>query len=207
VKEYHVKIAILGTGFMATTVAAGLLKAGHDITFGSRNPAAGKDLPGPAADHADAISGADLVVSGLAGHAALDTLTALRDPLAGKVLLDFGNAVTEQFDLLYPESSLGQLLQTALPATRVVKTLNTIGGPVGVNPGALPVPTAIFLSGDDAAAKATVSGLLSDLGWGTESQIDLGGIATARAAEHYFYLFVSLMGALGTPQFNIAIVR
>src|SRR4051812_31833296 len=91
---------------MATTVAAGLLKAGHDIIFGSRNPTAGKDLPGPVADHAEAIGGADLVVSGLAGHVALDTLTALRDPLAGKILLDFGNAVTEQFDLIYPESSL-----------------------------------------------------------------------------------------------------
>jgi predicted dinucleotide-binding enzyme len=200
-------IAILGTGYMATTIASGLLKVGHSVTFGSRDPAAGKELPGPVTDHATAIGGADLVISGLAGNVALDTLTGLRDPLAGKVLLDFGNAVTEQFDLLYPESSLGQLLQAALPATRVVKTLNTMGRPIGIAPGTLPAPTAIFLSGDDAAAKALVGGLLADLGWAAGAQIDLGGIATARAAEHYFYLFVSLMNALGTPQFNIAIVR
>lgn len=51
------------------------------------------------------------------------------------MLIDIGNAVNERQDLIYADSSLGERLQQALPRTRVVKTLNTVGGPIGVNPG------------------------------------------------------------------------
>jgi hypothetical protein len=87
-----------------------------------------------------------------------------------------------------------------------VKPLNTVGGPIGANPAPLPAPTNVFLSGDDEEAMGIVSGLLTDLGCDPEQQIDLGGIASARAAESYFLLFAALMGSLGTPSFNIAIV-
>jgi 8-hydroxy-5-deazaflavin:NADPH oxidoreductase len=123
------------------------------------------------------------------------------------VLIDIGNAVDERMDLVYPDSSLGERLQQALPATRVVKTLNTVGGPIGVDPSLLSAPTNVFLSGDDQAAKATVSGLLTDLGWDPDRQVDLGGISTARAVEHYFLLFAALMGSLRTPAFNIAVTQ
>jgi hypothetical protein len=37
--------------------------------------------------------------------------------------------------------------------------------------------------------------------------IDLGDISAARGAELYVALWVRLMGALGTPSFNIRVVR
>jgi hypothetical protein len=37
--------------------------------------------------------------------------------------------------------------------------------------------------------------------------IDLGGIGQARGTEMYLALWIRLMATLGTPQFNIAIVR
>lgn len=98
-------------------------------------------------------------------------------------------------------------LQQALPNARVVKTLSTVGGPIGVNPTLLSAPTNVFLSGDNAAAKGVVGSLLTDLGWAVDRQVDLGGITTARAVEHYFLLFAALMGALRTPTFNIAITH
>lgn len=36
---------------------------------------------------------------------------------------------------------------------------------------------------------------------------DLGGIQAARGTEMYLSLWLSLMGALGTGDFNIAVVR
>lgn len=200
-------IAMLGTGHMGRTLGAGLVRAGHEVVFGSRAPQAAADLPGEVLGHADAIARGDVVLNALAAAHTLDVLPALAGPLAGKVLIDIGNAVDERMDLIYPDSSLGERLQRALPDTRVVKTLNTVGGPIGAQPELLPSATNVFLSGDDAEAKTLVSGLLADLGWAPEDQIDLGDITTARAAEHYFLLFAALMRSLRTPAFNIAIVR
>lgn len=201
------RIAILGTGQMATTLGTALLDAGHDVAFGSRTPQSATELPAPTLDHASAISGSDVVISALAAAHSLATLTALREPLSGRILIDIGNAVDERLNLLYQDSSLGERLQLALPATKVVKTLNTVGGPIGVRPSLLSSPTNVFLSGEQDDAKSVVSSLLNDLGWTPDAQIDLGGIATAKAAEHYFLLFAALMGSLRSPAFNIAIIR
>jgi hypothetical protein len=86
-----------------------------------------------------------------------------------------------------------------------VKTLNTAAMAVLTEPATLP-PSSVFLSGNDAAAKATVAGLLKDFGWADESIVDLGGIQSARGPEHYFLMFAALMQSLGTPRFNIRVV-
>lgn len=200
-------VTVLGTGHMGRTLAGGLQKAGHDVVVGSRDPEGATGLPVPVLGHEQAIERGEVVISALAAQHSLAALTPLADAIGGRVLVDIGNAVNERLELLHPESSLGERLQQALPEARVVKTLNTVGGPIGVDPGVLPAPTTVFLSGDDAAAKATVGTLLESLGWTAEQRIDLGGIATARAVEHYFLLFAALMGALRGPAFNLAIVR
>jgi predicted dinucleotide-binding enzyme len=199
------RIAILGTGVAGTTLATGLVAAGHDVVFGSRTPADKVDLPAPAAAITDALTGADLVVSALPGAIAVEVLTALAPELAGHVLLDLSNAVTAQFDLVYPNASLGAAIQAALPQTRVVKSINTLAISTLIAPEALSAPTQLFLSGDDADAKSVVSDVLVSLGWPAEQQLDLGGIETARGPEHWFLLFFGIMQA-GGP-FNLAVVR
>ncbi|MGH3263987.1 MAG: hypothetical protein ACRDNS_18565 [Trebonia sp.] len=116
------------------------------------------------------------------------------------------NANTPSFELVYPNSSLGEKLQAALPAARVVKTLNTAAMAVLTEPESLP-PSSVFLSGDDGEAKAAVAGLLTDFGWAEVAIIDLGSIPSARGPEHYFLMFAALMQALRGPQFNIRVVR
>jgi 8-hydroxy-5-deazaflavin:NADPH oxidoreductase len=68
-------------------------------------------------------------------------------------------------------------------------------------------PSTIFLSGDDPDAKQTVAGLLADLGWPVEDQLDLGGVTTARGPEHLVPLLLAVYAALGTTAVNINIVR
>jgi predicted dinucleotide-binding enzyme len=201
------QIAVLGTGHMATTLAGGFLAAGHTVVFGSRDPGIHSDLAAPVVSTVDAIRDADLVVNALQAAFSLDALSPLADDLDGKVLLDIGNAVSPSFELLYPEESLGELLQKALPTTKVVKSLNTLPGTLAIAPNSIPEATSVFLSGDDAEAKAIVSSLLVDLGWGVDQQIDLGGIASARGAEHYFLLFVAMMQQFHGAPFNIRVVR
>lgn len=200
-------IAVLGTGHMGTTLAGGFLAAGHTVTFGSRHPEQHTDLAAPVVGTVEAIGSADIVVNALAASASLQALGPLADELAGKVVLDIGNAVSPDFELLYPDTSLGESLQRALPAAKVVKSLNTLPGTVTVAPQSIAEPTSVFLSGDDADAKALVASLLADLGWDAARQIDLGGIETARAVEHYFLLFVAMMRQFRGADFNIRVVR
>jgi predicted dinucleotide-binding enzyme len=63
----------------------------------------------------------------------------------------------------------------------------------------------VFVSGNDTDAKATVTELLAS--FGHTDVIDLGDISTARGPEMYLPLWLRMMGALGTAEFNLRIVR
>ena len=63
----------------------------------------------------------------------------------------------------------------------------------------------MFVSGDDADAKRLVTALLTELSH--RDVIDLGGIETARGTEMWLPLWLRLMGALGTAEFNLKVVR
>ena len=206
------QIGILGTGNVAQTLARRWSAAGHQVTLGSRqsastDPASSGDLGAPVTSSLDAaVTGSEVVVNATPGSASVQVAEGIgASAFAGKVLVDVANAVTPTFELVYPNSSLAEKLQAALPEARVVKTMNTAAMAVMTEPGVLP-PSSVFLSGDDAGAKATVTTLLTDLGWPGESVVDLGGIASARGPEHYFLMFAALMQSLGTQTFNIRVV-
>lgn len=74
-----------------------------------------------------------------------------------------------------------------------------------VDPAALGLGgTTMFVAGDDAEAKATVTGLLRDLGW--QSILDLGGVEAARGMEMYLPLWLRIVQSTGNVAFNIAVV-
>ena len=210
------QVAVLGTGSVGRAIAPRLAELGHVVRLGTRDPAATRardgwtDLPGvPLVTFAEAAAGAELVVHAGNGLAALDLLGQAGD-LAGTVLLDISNPL--DFSAGFPPTlavkdtdSLAEQLQRAFPQTRVVKSLNTLTAELMVHPDRLPEPTTVFVSGDDADAKRLVTGLLTELGH--RDVIDLGGIETARGTEMWLPLWLRLMGALGTAEFNLKVVR
>jgi predicted dinucleotide-binding enzyme len=209
------KIAVLGTGMVGKAVSGRLAELGHDVTVGTRDPdatrARGGEWPTPLATYADAAAGAELVVNATNGQATLEVLgLAGAANLADKVLVDISNPL--DFSQGMPPTlsvkdtdSLGEQVQRAFPDAHVVKTLNTLNADLMVHPESLGRPSSVFVSGNDAEAKAVVSRLLAELGH--EDVIDLGGIETARGAEMYLPLWLRLMGSLGTPAFNLHVVR
>ena len=61
------------------------------------------------------------------------------------------------------------------------------------------------MSGNDAAAKEIVSGLLA--GFGHRDIIDLGDITTARGAEMILPVWLRVWGAFGNADFNFKVSR
>lgn len=209
------QIAVLGTGAVARAVAGRLVEIGHTVCLGTRDPDRTRDRtpdsPLPLATFAAAAAGADLVINATAGAASLAALDlAGSHNLADKVLIDISNPL--DFSAGFPPTllvkdtdCLGEQIQRAFPRTRVVKTLNTVTAELMVHPELLGSPTSVFVSGDDAEAKRTVTDLLHALGH--TDVIDLGDITTARGTEMWLPLWLRLMGALGTARFNLAIIR
>ncbi|MCX4997890.1 NAD(P)-binding domain-containing protein [Streptomyces longwoodensis] len=195
-------IAVLGNGRVGGNLAAALTRAGHEVRVADRTPGAA----------AEAARTARIVINATPGADSLDRLTALREDLRGKILVDVSNATVDgpdglPADLVYPGSSLAEHLQEALPGTAVVKTLNTMLFPVMTAPAALTRAPDAFLSGDDPQAKRTVRDLLVGLGWRDEWITDLGGIRTARATEAAILFVPHVIRASGFAPFAISIAR
>ncbi|WP_317259538.1 MULTISPECIES: NADPH-dependent F420 reductase [Streptomyces] len=212
-------IGILGTGRVGSGLARTLTTAGHQITLGHRHPP--RETPAdeagavPRTRHADQRTTAattDIVINATPGDTALERLSALHTELAGKLLIDVSNATRHTpdglpSDLCYPGDSLAERLQRALPATRVVKTLNTMLFPVMTAPAELSTPPSVYLSGDDADAKAITAGLLGDLGWKPEWIEDLGDITTARATEALVLLVPHVLRRHGFRPFAVSLAH
>jgi predicted dinucleotide-binding enzyme len=152
----------------------------------------------------------ELLFNCTAGTASLDALRAAgAEELRGKVLVEVANPLDFSGGMpptlsVSNDDSLGEQIQREFPEARVVKALNTVTASVMVEPIE---GTNLFVCGDDEAAKRQVVELLGDFGWPAGSVVDMGGIEQARGTEMYLALWIRLMGALGTPQFNIAVVR
>jgi len=167
---------------------------------------------GNVGSYAETAAHGDILINATAGTGSLAALElAGADNLGAKILIDIANPL--DFSQGMPPSlavvntdSLGEQIQRAYPSLRVVKTLNTMNAYLMVDPRQLADGDHdIFVSGNDAAAKAEVSELLREFGW--SRIIDLGDITTARGTEMILPLWVRLYGALDTPMFNFKVVR
>jgi 8-hydroxy-5-deazaflavin:NADPH oxidoreductase len=216
-----VRIAVLGTGVVGQTLGTRLVGLGHDVVMGSRSAgnetgeawAAGFPERARAGTFADAAAHGELVVNATAGDVSLEALRAAgADELAGKVVLDVANPLDASSGFpprlsVVNDDSLGEQIQREFPAAHVVKALNTMTAAVMVDPSRLSGSHNVFMAGDDSSAKDVVRSVLESFGWPAESVQDLGGIASARGLEAYLPLWLRLMQALGTPEFNISVVR
>lgn len=214
------KIGVLGTGTVGSTIASKLVALGHDVEMGSRTAGNEKAVAwtkkaGARASEgtfADAAAHGELIFNCTSGAASVQALKgAGAKNVDGKVLIDLANPL--DFSKGMPPSlahsgntSLGEQIQAAFPGAKVVKTLNTINAEVMVNPARVRGDHDVFVCGNDADAKKQVTGILRDwFGW--KSVIDLGDITGARGMEMYVLFWVRLWGAMQTADFNIKVVR
>ena len=225
------RFGILGTGVVGKTIAVRLDGLGHDVIVGTRNPEETLSRTDPdqygnlpfgawQEEHpevrlgtfAEAAAHGDMVVNATAGAVSLEALEqAGEDNLNGKILIDISNPLDFSKGmpptlLVSNTDSLGEQIQRRFPEAKVVKTLHTMNAYLMVDPAQLAATDhTVFVSGDDAEAKARVSELLRSFGW--SDIIDLGDITTARGTEMVLPIWVRLFGVLQKPIYNFKIVR
>lgn len=214
------RIGILGTGIVGKTIGHKLAKLGNDVRMGSRKAGGDKakvwvkeaGAKSSEGTFADAAAHGEIVFNCTSGMASLEALNAAgAKNLQGKVLVDVSNPL--DFSKGMPPTltvcntdSLGEQIQRAFPTARVVKSLNTVAAAVMVEPSIIPGVHTMFVSGNDAKAKAEVINILKT-GFGWKEVMDLGDISCARAQEMHLALWVRLYAKLQTPNVNVYVAR
>ncbi|MEZ5964132.1 MAG: NAD(P)-binding domain-containing protein [Planctomycetota bacterium] len=186
------KVGVLGSGDVARTLAAGLTAHGHEVMLGTRDAA---KLAEWQAQNAAVTVGtveataafAELVILAVKGTVALAVVRQVGEAIAGKPVIDACNPIADaapDHGVLHfftgPGESLMEMLQKACPAAHFVKAFNSVGHALMIDPELEGGPPTMFVCGDDATAKATVSRLLGEVGW---DAADMGGVQAARAIE------------------------
>jgi hypothetical protein len=196
------------------------LKHGHEVMRGSRDP--GKLaawLSGVAADSksraktgtfADAARWADTVVLAVKGDAAESAVElAGIDNLARKTVIDTTNPIAaappKDGVLAYFtnfEESLMERLQKKAPQARFVKAFSCVGSAFMIEPKFPGGPPTMFICGNDKAAKADVTRVLTTFGWDVA---DMGAATAARAIEPLCILWCipGLSGGSWTHAFKL----
>ncbi len=187
------KIGIIGSGVVATTLGTGFLKHGHEVTLGTRDPAKLADWSrnnpqGRVAGFAEAAHSAEVVVLAVKGTVAAEALRAAGAAnLEGKVVIDATNPIADAppvngvlkfFTNL--DESLFEQLQREFGGARLVKAFNSVGAPCMVNPKFKGGKPTMFICGNHDASKKSVSTILAQFGWDVA---DMGTAEAARAIE------------------------
>jgi len=164
-----------GTGDQGRGLAYRWARAGHRVLVGSRDAARGAaagaeiaGLPGvrgavSGADNTTVCREADLVVVAVPWEGHADTVAPLREPLAGKVVVDCVNPLGFDKRGAYPvavaEGSVAEQAAALLPESRVCAAFHHVSATLLADPEVDHVELDVLVLGDDDDAVATVQAL------------------------------------------------
>jgi 8-hydroxy-5-deazaflavin:NADPH oxidoreductase len=192
------KIGIIGSGGVGQALAKDLTALGHHVSIGTRNPDKLADFAaanptvqiGSFSDAAQFGESLMLATYWAGTQNALELAGAAN--LAGKLVWDITNPL--DFSSGKPElalgwnTSAGELVQSWLPQSKVVKALNTITASNMLQPANIGGSPDMFIAGNDTDAKLEVTKLLEGVGWGV---VDLGDITKSRLLEPLALIWIT----------------
>jgi predicted dinucleotide-binding enzyme len=198
-------ISFIGSGNMARAIGTRAVEGGNAVEVIGRDAAKAKDLAvalggGATAGTFGTVPVGDIVILAVPYTSAVAVVAQYGEALAGKVIIDISNTFNaDATALVTPDGSSGaQEIANAVPASaHVVKAFNTVFGHVLAQGR----PLDVFLAGDDARAKASVSAFIESLGL---RPLDAGGLETAHWLEGAGLLMMGL-ARHGVGNFNFTL--
>lgn len=201
------RVAVLGSGNMATGLVRRFRHAGHDVVVYSRNhqtlnALAQAEQASVADSAAQAVRGADAVVLALPFDEAKRVLTDL--PLEkGQPVLDLTNPLSADYMSLTIgfETSAAEVLASVNPNASVAKIFNTVFAQI-LQGDVRDVTT--FVASDDARARETAKALAESAGFRV---LDSGALKNARYLEplaglNIYFGYGAGLGTQIAPTFN-----
>ncbi len=190
-----------GTGPAGRGVAVRLAAAGHRVVIGSRDATRAREVAGTLSAGPGAIEGDDnagaaaceVVVVATPWDSAVATVRALAEPLAGKVVVSMVNALAregkEVVPLYPPRGAMAAQIAAVLPESRVVGAFHHLPA-AQMEDLASGLEADVAVVGDDAAARATVVGLIDAMP-GLRA-VEVGSMSLASAVEAFTAVCVSI---------------
>jgi len=171
-----VKIGVIGSGHIGSTIGGLWVKAGHPVLFSSRHPEELKSMVermGPlakAGSVADALDFGEAILIAVPYKAIPELAKDYGPKFAGKIVIDPANAVARRDgEALLEETKekgIGVTTETYLKGSHVVRAFNSMGfsnfASQAHRPGEL---MAIPMAGDDPHAVEVASALVRDAGF------------------------------------------
>ena len=200
-------ISIIGTGNMARTIATLAIAGGNTVEVIGRDQSKAAELAKTLGDSTTTgefgtVPAGDVVILAVLFDSAVSIVSEYGDALAGKIIVDITNPFNATADgLAIPaDTSIAQMVAEAAPASaHVVKAFNTLFRDVLAAGG----PLDVFIAGDDAEAKASVSAFIASLGL---RPLDVGDLNMAHFLEGAGLLSVGLANnGVGNLNFSLGV--
>jgi 8-hydroxy-5-deazaflavin:NADPH oxidoreductase len=192
-------IAFIGIGNVGAPLADRLQQLGHAVTIAARDPqsksvrqALVRNPNLIVRSPLEAVTAAEVIFLALPFNAIETALSAVKDALLGKVLVDCTNPVGANVSHGLDKISGGETIQKLIPQTSVIKAF-TIYGFENLEdsnyPGYDDLKPVMPIAGNARAAKDLVSDLCRQLGW---QPIDTGDISMSLHLEHMTLLWIKM---------------
>jgi len=207
-------IAVIGAGQFGSALSRCLVRAKHSVSLSDtaagseRLQSAVRDTGASAAATTEAVARADVVVLAVPFSAIDDVLVPeVVVAAAGKTVIDVTNPLgPDRMSLVLGfTTSAAEQIATRLPSSHVVKAFSTLLAPTLATPMLAGQKLMVPVAADDALSKATVLGLVNELGF---DAVDAGPLANARYLEPAIVLLLYLAhtGNMGTS-IGLALAR
>lgn len=216
------KIGILGSGTVGTTLGSGLIRLGHTVMIGTGHPQKEalrqwlfeNSQGGQIGSFSAAAAFGDIILLCTAWSGTKRAIEAAgiwnfkkkivvdtTNPLDGK-----GPDEAGRLNLVPGNSaSDGEQIQAWLQEAHVVKTLNTISSPFMMAPHLKDGTPTMFIAGNDDLAKKAITDLLSHMGW--QDVADIGNIEMSRCLEALYVLWYAYGFHTGAWQHAFRLLR
>jgi predicted dinucleotide-binding enzyme len=190
------RIAVIGTGNIGSTLGRAWSTAGHDVVLGSRHPDGAHDSRLPVTDIGSALADAEAVLLAIPAAAVESFLSEHAAALRGPLVIDATNRIGA------PVANAHATLAGAVSGLRYVRAFNTLGWENFADPLFDGVPADLFFSATEAD-RSVAEELISAVGL---RPAYLGPDAQD-VVDHALPLWLGLMRQRGTRQVALRVLE